>query len=201
MDYLEIQNSVLSDRFSEEKRDSAKQAINSRYGRLWLTAGWSFRYALANVVVPLGANTLPKGVFHTPIEIYDETNTGYYPKKVGSTMPQDLIPFRSTSSSGYPIEFTVIGDTIYLDRNAPTDTDLIIYGELAWVPLVSDEAVPLLPEEFHYMLVVGAASDLLKLENDPSYKPLEDTWEKMLEDMKKGYLGNTFAYSAWPGWP
>lgn len=199
MDFLEIQNSVLTDRFSEEKRDAVKQAINSRYGRLWLTAGWSFRFAMDDVVVPSGANSFDKGAFHTPIEIYDSTQTGYW-KRVNSVIPQDFLPYRQNYSA-YPIEFTVIGDTVFLDRNAPGDVTLQVYGELAWVPLINAADVPLLPLEFHYMLVVGAASDQLKLENDPSYKPLEDTWEKMLEDMKKGYLGNTFAYSSWPSWP
>lgn len=125
---------------------------------------------------------------------------GNYNYNIDPLRPEDF--FRWTSAvGGVPYDYTIYGDTIYLDKSPSSTTSLVVLGEAKFVPLVGDSEVPLIPEEFHMMLVHGAASEALRMENDPTWQGFEQDYQAYLADMKASYLTAVRNYGdAYPAW-
>jgi hypothetical protein len=56
--FLQIVNSVLSDRFDESLREDAKNWVNHRLGWIWDLEPWTFRDGTANVTVTAGSQAV-----------------------------------------------------------------------------------------------------------------------------------------------
>jgi hypothetical protein len=135
------------------------------------------------------------------ISVWDATTFGTSNRELFAERPEDFHRY-AVSAGGRNYGFTVIGDTLVLDRPVNTATDLIVVGEQKFQRLVNDTDVPLIPEEFHDLLTYGAASDGLRNENDPTWNGFEQDYIAGLEDMKKGYLTAVHNYTdAYPAWP
>lgn len=199
MTFLELQNDVLSDRFSETMRARAKNWINFRYGRLWAAEDWSFRYTNTTANVSANASTIPLGTLQRPIAIWDTTQTPFK-EPLDSARPE-VFYTASSSTSGTPVGFTVVGSNIILNQPVGSTRSYQVFGELAFVPLALDADVPLIPSEFHLMLSSAAVSEGLRVENDPSWQGAENDFQAAYEDMKKSYLAAVRTYGgAYPAW-
>lgn len=200
MTFLEIVDEVLFDRFSEARRNSVKRYVNARYGRVWAQEPWTFKRDVANTSVASGVSSVSlssigmqrvEGVWRV---------SGNYNYDIAAGRPEDFFDWVS-AVGGTPYDFTVYGDSIQLDRSPSSTTDIVVLGELAFTALVNDGDVPLLPEEFHMMLVHGAASEALRMENDPTWQGFEQDYLGYLQDMKLGYLTAVRNYGdAYPSW-
>jgi hypothetical protein len=195
MTFKEIQDAVLSDRFAERQRGDIKQWVNSRYGRLWAAEAWSFKVDTEPVVIPAGDNSASLGSFQRLFGIWRGTSA------VPAIRPEDFYE-GTVEAAGFPSGMTVVGGRIILDRKAEQDTTFTVLGEKRWTPMSADGEEPLIPEEFHFMLVHGAASEGLRLQNDPTWQGFEQDWIANVQDMKSAYLTpmRTFGDS-FPAWP
>lgn len=200
MNFLEIQNEVLSDRFSEAKRPNVKNWINYRYGRLWGMQDWSFKIQSTTLSVPINTTSVARGTIGTILKIWDSTvSPSFQPE--GAVRPEQLYDFSQTTS-GTPYSFSVIGDNIVFDRPMGIARTFQVISEAKFIPLENDLDIPLIPSEYHLLLSSGAASHGLRLENDPSWQSFEDEWNKGIEDLKMNYLSSVRTYSdALPSWP
>jgi hypothetical protein len=115
--------------------------------------------------------------------------------------PEDYLSWAS-GSGGVADGFTIINNTIHLNRPYTTASTFIAIGELAFVPLLNDSDEPLLPEEFHMAPVHGAISEGLRLENDPSWEAAEADLQTSIMDMRKSYLSQVLVpHDEVPSWP
>lgn len=200
MNFVELQDAALSDRFSESKRTDAKRWINYRYGRLWSKEPWTFKLAVASYTLGSGQSTVALGNFLRIVSVWDDTTTPGY-SEMDAIRPQDLYD-NATRTSGTPIGFTVIGDNIRFLAPASSQRTYTVLGELKFQLLVDDSDEPLIPEEFHQVLVHGAISEGLRLENDPTWQAAEEDYKVGYEDMKGSYLTPVTNFmSSWPSWP
>ena len=202
MNFLELQEAVMQDRFGENKRASIKIWLNSRYGRVWAKEPWSFKLVVDTVTLPSGDTTVAKGDLQRVIRVWDASSdrgSSYY--GIETVAPADFYTYASRNLT-YPQGVTVIGDNIVADSVASTSRTFYVLGERKWTPLVSDADVPLIPTEFHYMLVHGAASIGLRVEGDPTADGFEAEYQAAFEDMRRSYMSAlTSPISAYPGWP
>lgn len=198
MNFLEIVNEAMFDRFGESRRASIERYVNARYGRVWASEPWTFKriavtQSMTDSDVTLSALGLQRieGVWRVQ---------GNYNYESNPLRPEDF--FRWTSAiGGTPYEYTVYGDTLHLDKSPSSTTDFVILGEKKFVPLVNNTDEPLLPSEFHMILVHGAISEALRMESDPSWQGAEQDYQAYLEDMKRGYLTAVRNYAdAYPAW-
>jgi hypothetical protein len=200
MNFLELQDAVLTDRFGEDKRASAKRWINYRYGRLWSTEDWSFKRAVGTVLIPYGSSEVSMGDFQRILGLWDST-IAPSDTSLEAYRPEDFYGNHSTVS-GTPYGFTVVGNSIRTNQPVSSNRTLTAVGELAFIPLVADGDEPLLPEEFHMTIVSGAIAQGLREENDPTWDAMEKDFQAGVADLKMGYLTQVRSYSDHsPAWP
>lgn len=199
MTFKEMQDAVLTDRFSEDKRKSAKDWINYRYGRVWASDDWTFKWAVAQASFPQGAQSIPLGDFSKIISVLDTRGT--YNDVVKARRPEDFFELQSNNPTR-ATQFTVINNELYLEYPSLQDAELLILGELAFKPLADDNDEPELPEEFHRIIVHGAISEGLRSESDPTWQAEEQDYTVGVDDMRKSYLaivrGTLDEAPAWP---
>lgn len=200
MTFKQLQDDVLLNKFDESMRPSVKNWINYRYGRVWASEDWTFKYALVTYNVALGATTIPLGTIQHPVALWDTSISPSYIPMAGSR-PETFYNTASTAAST-PVGFTVVGTNIILNQPVSQARNYQVFGELAFTALSADADVPLIPSEFHLMLSHGAAAEGLKDRNDPFWQDKDAAFQVGLEDLKKGYLVNVRTYGGYyPSWP
>jgi hypothetical protein len=198
--FQESVDEILSDRFSESKRASAKLWYNHRYGRIWSQEPWSFKMGVVTFTLGQGDQTVSLGTLQRLHAIKNYTYAPSY-SDIASLRPEDYLDWAS-GSGGVPDGFTIINNVIHLTRPYTTGGSFTAIGELKFVPLVDDDDEPLLPEEFHMAPVHGAISEGLRLENDPSWEAAEADLQTSIMDMRKSYLSQVLVpHDVSPGWP
>ena len=199
MNFLELQDEVISDRFGADRRGKVKNWINYRYGRLWAAEDWGFKKQSTTLVAAGGVSSVASTGIGDIISFSDITQgTGNYPLM---SYFQDEFYEHSVTTAAVPSAYTKIGDTIYFNSVLPTTMTFRVLSKIPFTPLSQDSDVPLIPVEFHYLLVVGAASEGLRQENDPSWQGEEDDYQQGVEDMKSEYISSGRGWSHYPSWP
>ena len=133
------------------------------------------------------------------VTIQDNTQgLGYY--RLEAYYPDEFHE-HSVITQAVPSAYTVIGDTIYFNSTLDSTRTFTVVSKIPFTPLSVDTDTPLIPEEFHYLLVMGAASEGLRSENDPSWQGFEDDYAQGVENMKSEYLSSSRAWSHYPDWP
>lgn len=200
MTFLESIDEILSDRFAESKRASAKRWYNHRYGRLWAQEPWTFKMGVVDFTLGAGDQTVSLGTLQRVHAIKNHTYAPSY-SDIDMLRPEDYLDAIS-DTGGVPYGLTIINNVIRFDRPYTTGGSFRAIGELKFVPLVADADVPLLPEEFHMAPVHGAISEGLRLENDPSWEAAEADFQSSIQDMRKSYLLQALnTKDAVPAWP
>jgi hypothetical protein len=201
MTFKEIQDDVLLDRFDETQRGAVKSAINSRYGRMWAVEPWTFKRALVshNLSADDDSFTLADVGLQKVESIHSNLPSDF--SRWYSDRPEMALDWAS-ENAGISNAFTVIGNTVRLDRPLSSGAAIWILGQLKWERLVDDNDVPLIPEEYHGALVQGAASDMLLREADPTWQGEEKMYQEQVAEMRLSYLSNQpLARTAYPSWP
>ncbi len=206
MNFLEIQDAVKLDRFSETQRAAIKFAINSRYGRVWAMEPWTFKRTVVTATVLANSHivSLESLGLQDVISMYFQQTTDRPYEELLNIRPEDWIETYGGLPNASPAAFTIQGGLIRTRTNAPTNVDRVfsVLGDLAWVPLEDDTDVPLLPLEYHGMLVAGAAADMLLREADPTWQGEQQAFNDQVNEMKQTYLSSQpMSRSAYPAWP
>lgn len=201
MNFLNIQDETLSNRFNQGQRPNAKNWINYRYGRLWAMENWAFKYQVGTLSVAGGANSVARGTIGDVVKIWDSTIGPSYSPML-PLRPEDLWDVARTTQAGAAYDFTVVGDTIYFERPMDQNRTFYALSTIPFSPLVNDTDIPLIPAEFHEVLVSGATSHGLRLENDPAWQSFEQDWQAGIADMRAEYLTHMrTAFDTYPSWP
>ena len=201
MTFKEIQDNVLLDRFNETQRAAVKQKINSRYGRMWALEPWSFKRVLVEHSLLSGEDeiTLAELGLQRVEVIYTDVPSDF--TRLYGDRPENALSWAS-ENNGIQGAFTMIGDTIRLDRPGSTASNLLIIGEQKWVPMVGDLDEPLIPAEYHGAIVDGAAADMLLREADPTWQGSQQSYTDQVGEMRYAYMSNhRLVQSAYPSWP
>ena len=201
MNFLQIQDSVISNRFDPSQRPDAKDWINYRYGRLWAMEDWAFKRQVSTLNVSGNASSIARGTIGDIIAIWDTTVAPSYAGML-SMRPEDLWNTARSTVAGAPYNFTVVGNTIYFERPMDQNRSFYVLSTIPFTLLVNDSDTPLIPSEFHQVIVSGATSHGLRRENDPSWQSFEDDWNRGIQDMKADYMDiQRNAWDSYPDWP
>lgn len=201
MNFAQIQDEVLSNRFDQSQRPNAKNWINYRYGRLWSMENWSFKYQVGTLNVAGNATSVARGTIGDIVGLWDTTVAPSY-AAMQPTRAEDLWNLFRSTQTGAPYNFTVVGDTIYFERPMDQARSFYVLSTIPFTALVNDGDTPLIPVEFHEVIVAGAASHGLRLEDDPAWQGFEQDWQSGIQDMRAGYLTHMrTAWDTYPDWP
>lgn len=188
MTFLEIVNMVIAGSFDEAKRPDAKRWVNARLGELIDIETWSFLRATDTVTVTAGSRVVSGvasafGVGHALMDGEGNTLTPYRdPTAFLEAYPDDLL-------TGAPEAWTAIGATVMVGPSAAeTETDWTLVYELAHADLVDDTDEPILPSQYHLMLVHGAKAVGMRMLGIPLWNEHEQAFQQSLEAMRRKYL-------------
>lgn len=184
MTFAEIQNAVLTGRFSEVKRAECKNWVNYRYLRLWGRQPWTFKRETLTAAVAAGAMTEPTDLGDVIAVFRGDGSEVYYTDP--ATFQRRYGGSAAPVGAGY--EYTIVNGQITV---GPQDSGTYTLVQDKQAPLLAGDAdVPLIPLEYHQMLVAGGASIGLRRENDPTWQALEEEWQQALADLEQGYLAD-----------
>lgn len=183
MDFVSIQNEVMSDRFRGDQRDRVKLWINSAYADIWTMEEWTFRFAEDQVTVTTSSTAvtdLPTdlgavmGMWNSEGDRISYITPGEW---------SDL--YYGETSTGKPEFYTInpAGTLVVGPISNETDTGYKIRYEKLRVDLDGPQDVPLLPSSSHFVLVHAACEIGLAMEND---YPTADIQRGMKEDKLAG---------------
>lgn len=201
MNFLALQDEVISNRFDVGQRPQVKNWINYRYGRLWGLENWTFKYQISTLSVAGNASSVARGTIGDIVRIWDTTvSPGYAPMR--PLRPEDLWDLGSQTQAGIPSDYTIVGNTIYFERPMNAARTFYVLSTLPFTALSADLDIPLIPTEFHSLLVSGATATGLMRENDPAAQAFEQDWTNGIQDLKSSYLTSLrTANDTYPGWP
>jgi hypothetical protein len=193
--FKDIVDLVLEERFAEEKRDNAKHWVNVWEGKVWNATDWAAKDA-PDLSLPLSGGSgkfgLPPGmgIFSQALQMLDEhgmmleyvppdrfaelydpyllQGAGSGPAEVW-TMYYDSVAgagqFQVAPAPAGNLSYRLQGWNLPIHRSTPTTS--------APGMMVADGDMPWWVDGYEFFLVPGAISLGLKLENDPTWPPLE----------------------------
>lgn len=200
MNFLDIQNEVLAFRFNAVQRPSVKYWINTRYASIWGGSDWSFtRVAPVNLSV-VASNQTPvmPADFGNVLQLFNDQGTEieyavpwifedydqYNKKAINVSRPSlyttidSQVYLTPTPDINYTFQMSYLRSVCHKDLNGAIQTGL----------MSADTDSPAWPVEHHYLLVLGATSMGLKLENDFTWDGVEQEYQGLLEAMNDDLL-------------
>ena len=214
MNYTSVINELLAGNYARFDASQTGQGlfwINHTYSRIWTAAPWPWRMS-SNVSITATANTRatilwPTGAATTMTNLKlaylldDQTNPLEY-----VTPAQYFASYGATAgvsgpeSTGHPQVWTWLDGSILwgpvpdatytftgvVEKNIFTRNSTGVYKAGVFDATGTDQ--PAWDEPFHYLLVLGATSVGLVMENDPSWAQAEGLFISGLEGMKAHFL-------------
>jgi hypothetical protein len=198
MTFGQILDDVLDNplRFEADLRPRAGRAVNMRYAHVWGLEDWTFRFATCFLDVPTGGGPLAPevGDFGTPLYLWDSNGN----QLVYMGEEEFVANYSPLVTPGVPAAWTVIAGQILL-APAPTAGTFTCYYRRRLSQLVGEDQYPMLPPEYHLMLVHGGRAELLSVSDDPMTAMMEDQFSRDIEAMKREYLIDAIGQPAmWP---
>jgi hypothetical protein len=188
MTFGQILDDVMGNplRFEPELRARAGRAVNHRYAHVWGLEDWTFRFDYAQPVTA-GSNPILQNLpvdFGVPVYLWDENGAEL------SYVVQDEFQARyfPSSSPGTPEAYTVVNQLVYLGPTPSSAVNYLTYYRRRLSPLVDESDYPMLPPEYHLMLVHGGRAELLAASDDPMGQTMEQQWQMDLEALRREYL-------------
>jgi len=187
VNFLEIQNAVIADRFDQSDRGDIKNWINDCYDTIVSGEEWTFKTATDPVTVTANSSTvtgLPSDL-GVVLELAraDGTPLEYLTSAVFENT------YYGITTTGIPQHYTLYGATVKVGPvSSETSTAYQLLYEKDQTPLSADADVPILPTGTHMALVYGAAAIGLMLREDPNGPGLEQKFDKRLAQMRRRYL-------------
>lgn len=195
-----MQDECIALRFKESQRESIKRWINMRYHFLWATAEWPWkRVGPVDLSVLTGDTTpvLPTG-FTRPYKVFND-----FGQPLDWLSPDDFddryMEVLANGTTNRPDAFKWVNNTITLGPTPDADYTFKLSYERSMTfmfngvseasgDMVNPNDEPIWDEAFHYVLVPGAIATGLRLENDPTFQPLEEEFAVHVQAMKDHYL-------------
>lgn len=204
MNYVDIQNEIISLRFDESRRDQVKNWIKIRYAALWAQADWNFRDVMdASLPIVAGSNTpvMPSDLSSV------EAIVDNYGQALGYLEPmawRDTF-LSSSTVTGTPIAYTMIAGQAYLGPTPQSSATFLISYDRRVSRLVGgvvtsgnfsgDSDKPIWSttgfEEYDYLLVLDAMMLGQQVLNDPTAYTLQGQRDELFQAMKGDLVGNT----------
>jgi hypothetical protein len=205
MTFKEIQDAVILDRFNETQRSAIKFAINSRYGRVWALEPWSFKRVQVPVPILPGLNEVSLEALGLQsveaVHTYSSASQLQF-DRLSAMYPDRFVEERYLGGNDKPYSWSIHTGALRVNSTALLGYTVYALGQKKWVPLVDDTDEPLLPEEYHFILVVGAAADMLLRESDPTWQGEEKAYNDQVNEMMRSYMSQQpMARTAYPAWP
>lgn len=188
--YRQIQDYAIADAFDESDRAIVKEAINARYGELFDNQQWTFTQGTTNVTVTQGSRAVTNLPTDLGIVIGLERADGvplraledyrdYAARWIGTLnqltgMPEEYCAWAGALSVG-PI-------------SSETSSAYTLTYEKGITLLAGDGDVPVIPGQYHLMLVHGAKADVFTLKNILLADGPEAKWNEYLQAMQRKYL-------------
>lgn len=206
MNFGELQDEVIEFRFAEHRRGSVQRWINMRYSEVNAMNDWPWTVPLQTTVAIVdGEGELPAGAVRL-LEVYDPAAALRLPYMEYEDM--HALYFDSDPDTGDPDVYSIKAPNVLVVAPTPSTFTLDITYSDRPLHLTLDTDEPAWPEEFHYALVLGAAATGLKLENDPTFEPLDAEFYSMVNAMKtevvpahipenRQYGRDMLGYDAW----
>lgn len=194
MTFAEIQDEVITARFNAGQRASVKRWINYRYSWVWGHAEWPFKkVGPTSLTVTSGSQnvTEPSDIARV-IRLY--TDLG---EPVRELEPERFdLAYSYHTYTARPTDYKVVNGQIVLGPTPDANYTYKLAYEKALTELSADSDTPAFPSRYHYLLVMGAIATGLKLENDPTWQPLEQEFVEAVGAMSEDLLppdraGNT----------
>lgn len=197
--FLELQDMVIANGFTESDRVNVKTWLNFRYEWIFTLEEWTFRRGVAPLVITANDSTptVPTA-FGTAIQI-QRANGDDLQAMDWALFNQAY--FGSSVSAGTPRAFTVVNGVIYIGPtpNASETGQVLYYYDLAHKnaagtvvagPMMLNDDVPMIPAGHHLSLVHGSKGSGFKLTNVPMAAQLEEDFSNAITAMRANYLSD-----------
>lgn len=195
MTFKEMVDELTNQRFSENKREQCERWVNYRMAMVWAMADWPFKKAdRESMTVTNGEITLPPTFRRMT---YLESASGYPIPYVTPQQMRFLYEQTNSETSSEPSVYTVSDGAGHVRPKGASSVfgsyerkmcHLLDGDTLTVGPMDSDFDEPVWDAEHHYLLVLGAMSTGLKIENDPTWDALELEFAGALQSMREEYL-------------
>lgn len=194
----DLRNELIAFRFNAQQANSINSWLNLAYQQLWCMDAWPFRKVKPTAVsvsaASTGIMTMPSD-FHRATGVYDVN--GYPLRYLAPKAFSDV--YVSNTQTGTPQDYTLYNNVVYIGPGPQQATTMslaylrrisrLVNGTTDTAGVMTDDAdVPTFPSEYHYMLVFGAMSLGLRLENDPTYPSVDDSWQMSLQLMRSDLM-------------
>lgn len=180
---------VQSLRFTNGDSTQITRWINDRYAALWNADEWTFKYAKQNVTAIAGSNMLTGIPSDFGISLGLWRSDGFPLRWMPPKAYENI--YQGATDTAAPQFFTVIDQTIYLGPTSnETASDYLLLYQRRLTPLVNSTDTPAIPSEHHYLLVTGALSLGLMLNNDFTFQFLQSGWQQGIEEMRREWLND-----------
>lgn len=196
MTFGQILDDVLDNplRFEQDLRGRAGRSVNIRYAHVWGLEDWTFRFAITSLS-PQGPILVPTAEdFGTPLYLWDSAGS----QLVYMGAEEFAANYPPGSGGGSAEAWTVMDNVIYL---GPTGSggSFSCYYRRRFSALVDESAYPMIPPEYHLVLVHGGRAELLAVSDDPTYSHMEAQFQADIEALKREYLIDVLGQPAmWP---
>jgi hypothetical protein len=188
---------VITFRFNSTQDIYVKRWLNLREQEVWSAAEWPWKKLIGvHLTIDKNDNQLDlPGSVRRVENVYDEA---------GGTLtwyPPDEFAFRNRSmtTAGHPTEYTLSGNQIQIAPAADKSYDFTIDYERGIFhfdvngtkingPMKNDTDYPSWDSAYFWVLVPGAMATGLRMENDPTYQPLENEFIAILDIMREDLL-------------
>lgn len=200
MTFADIYGDAIEARFNTGQTTQIKRWINFREAQIHAAAEWPWKIVgPTSLTVTSGDSTptMPSNI-ERPMAVYNE-----FGDRLAYATQADFdglfLPGVASSTSGRPTVFKwnngvmTLGDipnanytfTMTYERKL---SHYAVGGALTVGPMSATTDYPLFDAEWHQILVTGALATGLKIENDPTWEPLEQEFAHMLAQMVEHYL-------------
>ena len=197
MQFIDMVNEIIQFRFNQTQEIYVKRWLNLREQQVWAATEWPWK-KLVDVTLTIDegddALDLPVAVRRVA-NVYDESGSAL------SWVPPDEFASRNRGQTerGHPSEYTLSSNQIILAPAASgpfsfsIDYERGIFhyditGTKTNGAMSVDGDYPAWDEAWHWILVPGAMATGLKMENDPTWEPLEQEFVTGLDAMKEDLL-------------
>jgi hypothetical protein len=192
MNFLQLQDAVMGDRFDDSQRGDVKSWINSAYWSAWSAERWTFRNKTVQVGVTAGLQTVT-GIptdFQRAESLQNAQGMGLQylePRRFYARYYDD-----TQTITGLPESYTILDNVFTIGpASSETRSDYLLTYETAYTALFLDTDVPLLPEGSHVQVIVfGATATGLKTQNDFTWQFFIQEYMAGLDSLRSDYLSD-----------
>ena len=186
MTFQELQDAVL-EKFSSDQRPNAMQWINLVYAQLWTAEPWTFRLVEDTPTTSAGTAAM-SGVPSYLGRVKGLWNEEGVPMKALAPSKFNSLFLADGTATGQPWSFKVVNSEIKLGPTPSAAETYTLLHQRKITALSADGDEPLIPEEYHWLLVVGAQGQGQVIFQDPNAGMSIQTFASGTDLLRRDYL-------------